>query len=56
MKRGRQSETTPVKNVPRKITMEWILSIVIADDRNRVWHSKKVKKKNEENFKNKVSF
>ena len=28
--RGRQWETTPVKNFPRKITMERILFIVIA--------------------------
>ena len=35
---GRQWETTTVKNFPRKIIVERILSTVIADARNRVWH------------------
>ena len=34
-----------MKNFPRKITMESILSTVI-DARNRVWHMKKKKEKN----------
>ena len=38
--RGRQWETTPVRNFPREITMERILSTVIAHNRNRIWHLK----------------
>ena len=42
---GMQRETTPVKNLDRKITMERIISIIIFDARNRVWHLMKKKKK-----------
>ena len=38
--RGRKWETTHEKNFSRKIIMERILSIVIVDARNRVWHLK----------------